>query len=369
MSLASIIADKIKIGGPISFYDFMGMALYYPELGYYTSPGSKIGQRGDYITVPHLSPVLGAMLGKQIEEMWILMGRPDHFTILEYGAGTGLLCDDILGYLKQNQALYEAVYYCIVEKSPASLSKTNLKYPQTKVRFCKSAEEVGDVEGLILSNELVDNFAVHRIVMEDGMKEIFVDYTDSFKEILIPAPAALINYMDEMGVTLPEGFRTEVNLEAADWVKDAATMLKKGWIITIDYGFASDEMYIDKRNNGTLMCYYKHQLSTNPYLHIGEQDITSHVNFSALAHFGNKCGLTTCGLTSQAGFLLSLDFKSWLRHFFEKGKDIVKSAFQEALLTRTLLLDMGVKFKVLIQQKQTGSKNLSGLQFGTISIL
>ena len=356
MSLSEIIIQKIKQEGPINFRDFMEMALYYPELGYYTSAHEKLGKKGDYYTSPYLTPVFGAMIAKQIEEMWHVMGKQD-FTIVEYGAGTGILCYDILAYLRNNSKLYEQLSYCIIEKSPTLRKKQKILLHE-KVSWYDSIDEIGEINGCILSNEVLDNFSVHQVVMEDELMEVFVDHRRDFVEILKPASAAVIEYMDELGVNLPQGFRTEVNLEATTWIQQIASVLKSGFVLTIDYGYSSSELYRPSHRCGTIVCYRDHQVIDSPYHQIGEQDITSHVNFSALCHWGYKNGLTCCGLTSQAQFLLAHGYRDYLMKTADTGKSIVEAAKQTAFVTRTLLLDMGNKFKVLIQQKGISGKTM-----------
>ncbi len=359
MDLSTIIIDRIKREGPISFHDFMEMALYYPALGYYTSGSTKIGRQGDYLTTPHISPVMGMVLGRQIEEMWRRSGER-YFTVVEYGAGEGLLGYDILQYLQSGCKRYDRLRYCIIEKS-AALREKQQRLLGDKVMWYDTIESIGEVTGCIISNELVDNFAVHRVVMQEQLQEVFLDYRGEFVEMLRPADLVLANYFSELGVQLPQGFRTEVNLEATEWIKAIGRTLKKGYVITIDYGYSSEELYRNSRSNGTLMCYHQHQLSDEPYKAVGLQDITTHVNFSALRHWGLKNGLTCDGLINQAAFLLGLGFKDCLRKTVAAGENKVKAAWQEAMLTRTFLLDMGMRFKVLIQHKGMGSKRLSGL--------
>lgn len=363
MELSDIIINKIKQEGPLSFHDYMDMALYYPGLGYYTSPGNKIGSKGDYVTAPYITPVFGAMLGKQLEEMWCIMQQPSVFTIVEYGAGTGLLCTDVLDYAAGNESFYQSIRYYIIEKNPlADSCIIDNSIHMTIVHHANTIEDIGTFTGCILSNELLDNFAIHRIVMDKQMKEVYVDYDNTFIEVTRNASLPLTDYIKELNIHLPEGYKTEINLDVITWLQQVARFLHQGYIITVDYGYKSDDLYNDKRNNGTLMCYHMHQLDDNPYRKPGRQDITSHVNFSALHHWGKKHGLESCGFTTQAAFLLSLGFKSYLHNILSNGKDIVKAALHEALVTRTLLLDMGQKFKVLIQQKGINQAALSGLQ-------
>lgn len=364
MLLSEIIIQRIRQEGPISFHDFMEMALYYPEKGYYTSAQNKIGKTGDFYTSSNLTPAFGAMIGRQIEEMWDISGRND-FTIVEYGAGTGALCHDILNYLKNNQQFYNQLNYCIIEKSPVMREKQKAHLHE-KVTWCKTIQDIPQITGCILSNELLDNFSVHQVVMQDELREVFVDYNDninSFSELLKPASKALTDFMAALNVVLPNGFRTEINLEATEWIKEIAASLKKGYVLTIDYGHLSKELYSERRSSGTLVCYNKHTINDNPYINIGEQDITSHVNFSALIHYGAKNGLIYCGLTNQANFLLALGFKEYLRKILsaDAENDLIGMVKKESFLTNTLLVDMGPKFKVLIQQKGTSKNDLSGL--------
>jgi SAM-dependent MidA family methyltransferase len=361
-TLAGIIKQKIENEGPLCFRDFMEMALYYPDLGYYSSTREKIGKTGDFYTSPFLSPAFGAMLAKQLEEMYTLL-EEDDFTVVEYGAGTGLLCKHILESLKQNEELYRKINYCIIEKSPSMREKAKTCVPE-KIVWCDSIYDLSGISGCILSNELVDNLSVHQVVMQEELMEVFIDYQDGFVEQLKPARQELKNYLTELKVNLPKGFRTEINLDALGWIKETAECLKKGYVMTIDYGYPSAELYSASRNKGTLMCYHNHMTNRHPYLNIGEQDITSHVNFSALCLWGYKNGLELCGYTNQGTFLLSLGFRDYMKMVREQDSDLLKYE-KEAMLSHLLLEDMGNKFKVLIQQKDTQKHELMGLKVPT----
>lgn len=361
MLLSEIIIERIKKEGPISFRDFMEMALYYPELGYYNSNQNKIGADGDFYTNSNLSASFGAMIGRQIEEMWLALEKKT-FTIIEYGAGTGLLCHDILDYLETNSNLYNNLSYSIIEKS-ASMREIEKRHLHEKVSWYTSINEIPQMNACILSNELVDNFAVHQVIMEDQLMEIFVDYEHGFKEILKPALPTLLEYFEALDVNLPKGFRTEVNLEAITWIKEIALWLKKGYVITIDYGAISSELYSIHRRLGTLLCFNKHLINDNPYQFIGEQDITSHINFSALQYWGGKFGLKNCDLVNQANFLLGLGFKEYQEKTIMNKQSNIQLALQESIITYRLLMDLGTKFKVLVQQKGVPKYPLSGLKF------
>ncbi len=358
MSLSEIIIQKIQQFGAISFRDFMEMALYYPGLGYYTSSRDKIGKTGDYYTSPNLTPVFGEMIGRQLEEMWRILGEKE-FTVVEMGAGMGLLSGDVLAYLKKNEELYNKLNYCIIEKSPA-MRKEQRKLLHEKVTWHDSIEGLRGITGCIFSNELVDAFPVHLVVMENELMEVFVGYENGFIEILKPASFELKNYFDEIGVVLPEGYRTEVNLDAIKWIKELGTSLKKGFVITIDYGYPSYELYQDYRNRGTLMCYYNHTTNETPFLHIGEQDITSHVNFSALVHWGRKNGLELCGFTDQSHFLMGLGIEEYLKSLQENEPE---NYLKKMLPVKNLMMEMGETFKILIQKKGVDCSELSGLKY------
>ena len=348
--LADVIRQRINDEGPISFHDFMEMCLYHPALGYYTNTTDKIGVTGDFYTSCCLTPAFGAMIARQLEEIWQILGKGE-FTIVEYGAGTGLLCRDILAYLKEVPELYARLRYCIIEISPSMrhVEQTNL---HEKVSWHDSIDEVDGNIHCVLSNELLDNFPIHQVVMEANLMEVFVDFNGSFQEVLVPASEELSSFFDEMGTTLTPGFRTEVNLDARDWISRIADRIHDGIILTIDYGGCSSELLHERRRCGTLLCYHAHQANDNPYVHIGQQDITSHVNFSALMHWGESQGLHTWGLVDQGTFLLALGFKDYLRRIYEgQQRDILTMAREEAFISHTLLFDMGQKYKVLIQSK------------------
>lgn len=359
--MKEIIIKKIREEGPLSFHDFMELSLYYPGLGYYTSAENKIGPAGDYYTSPTLDPIFGRLLGKQLEEMWRILGEKS-FTIVEYGAGTGQLCMDILEYARNNEKFYEQLHYCIIEKRPMDRVYDKMQL-QKKVSWHDSILELSEISGCILSNELLDNFPVHLVIMQEELMEIFVDYREGFTEVLRPAGKMLQDYFTELQVQLPAGFRAEINLQALEWIKEIATALKEGYVITIDYGYPADVLYNEPRKGGTLLCYHQHRVSDDPYQDIGKQDITSHVNFSALCHWGLKNGLSCCGLTRQANFLLGLGFEGLAGDLDVPKGCLPEIAIREAFLKHTLLVDMGTKFKVLIQGKGVPATGLSGLRF------
>ena len=165
--LAEIIIEKIKKDGPVDFRKFMEMALYNPEKGYYTSASKKIGKEGDFYTSPYATSFFGEMLARQLKEMWELSGKDD-FNIVEYGAGEGMLCKDILSSLKKIPAFYEGLNYCIIEKSPAMRERQRILLKDENIRWLSSVNELTALTGCVLANELIDNFSVRNAGRADG---------------------------------------------------------------------------------------------------------------------------------------------------------------------------------------------------------
>ena len=354
-----MIIGKIRREGPISFRDYMDMVLYEPGHGYYASPGEKIGKNGDFYTSPTLTPLFGEMIARQLQEMWIILDKAP-FTIVECGAGTGALCRSVLHALETNTELYDQLRYFIVEKGRHQEDPEGTR----SAPVCQSYAHLRDLPpftGCILSNELIDNFPVHRVVMEEELMEIYVDHDGEFVERLRPAPESCKEYLRALQVDLPPEYRTEINLQVLDWIKDADAVLKKGFILTIDYGYPSSSLYNGARSNGTLVCYHRHQVNHDPFSHIGCQDITAHVNFSALDHWGSMQGLESCGFTSQGYFLQALGLAAYCREIEQRSGPVTGK--EKEFVLQTLLLDMGTKFKVLIQQKGLRRPLLSGLRF------
>ncbi len=348
--------------GCITFETFMQMALYEPELGYYSSDRIKIGKKGDYYTSQHLHPAFGAMLGKQLIEMWEFMGNPDTFYSVEPGAGEGFMCNDILTYLKGKE-IYDALKYIIVEPHPfmKHRQKRLLENFNNKITWITSLKELENIKGCILSNELLDAFPVHLIEMENELKEVYVTLNEdnNFTEIKdTPSTDYLNKYLDEFNISLPYGYRTEINLKIKDWFNEVNHVLSEGFILTIDYGYPAPEYYSEDRNRGTLMCYYQHQFTENPYLNVGNQDITAHVNFSSVKKYGEELGIKTIGFASQGAYLVSLGIDQIISELYENSKDYL---FEIARIKRLILPGtIGETHKVIIQYKGRETPVLKG---------
>ena len=363
-ALRKEIVNLINKRGKITFADFMELALYHPEHGYYTSGNEKIGKKGDYYTSSDVHPVFGELIARQLEQMWRLMGK-GRFTVVEMGAGKGRFCYDIINFIKKKfPEFFEEVDYKIVEISQNLIERqsSTLKGLEDKVSWESLSEDGFSFEpviGSFLSNEFVDSLPVHQVVVENNcLKEIYVTIKDDkFCEVIDDlSDLALEDYFAKSKISLKEGQRAEVNLKALDWVKNISRYLKRGFVITIDYGYLAEDLYSEQRHRGTLMCYYEHITSENPYERVGSQDITSHVNFSSLMEAGNRCGLNTTGFTRQSKFLIALGILD------EMNK--VQGDIGKLLTIKNLFLPggMGDVFKVLIQHKGIDNPELIGLR-------
>lgn len=354
------IIEKIRKEGSVTFETFMEIALYEPGLGYYASDKTEIGRAGDFYTSPHLHPVFGALIGKQIEEMWEAMEKPVDFHIIEIGAGAGYMCKDILDYLGKSP--FSPLAYIIVEPHPFMKHKQEklLEGFLDKVKWVSSLKEVGKTKGCILSNELLDAFPVHLIEIEDELREVYVAFdNNTFIEIKRDLSTdAMADYMNEFSTGLTKGYRTEINLRIKDWLNSVDKILLEGFILTIDYGYPAWEYYSEYRNRGTLLCYYRHQLVEDPYQNIGEQDITAHVNFSSVQKWGEDLGLKTLGFCQQGVFLIALGIDEIMRELYENSPNYL---FEVAKIKRLILPGtMGETHKVIVQYKGKGYPKLRG---------
>jgi SAM-dependent MidA family methyltransferase len=355
------ILEKLSNEGPITFEAFMNMALYEPGLGYYASGKIEIGKAGDYYTSQHLHPIFGALLGKQLEEMWEIMGKPSVFYAVEPGAGTGHLCMDLLNYASKS-TIFPALRYVIAEPHPFMREKQQklLTTFSDKVIWISSLKELSGISGCVLSNELLDAFPVHLVEMDDTLREIYIATENGrFRETKgdLSTPA-LSGYLEDFSLSLAPGYRTEINLRIKEWLRTVSDILSEGFIISIDYGHSSQEYYSEERNRGTLMCYYRHQANEDPYLNIGDQDITAHVNFSSVKKWGEENGFRTIGFCHQGAYLVSLGIDKMIGELYKNSKDYL---FEVAKIKRLILPGtLGETHKVLIQYKGNDAPTLRG---------
>jgi SAM-dependent MidA family methyltransferase len=285
------------------------------------------------------------------------------FQIVEMGAGHGTLARDILQTIRKN-AGDEGVSYVIIEKSPRLIERQRERLTGFPVQW---AEEIpAGVVGVILSNELVDAFPVHRLRKgPDRTEEMHVDWQEGrFCPVwTAPVSQALQQQIERLGIAFDVPVEFEINLFSLDWMRDVAAALRRGFVLTIDYGHPAEALYSAKRPRGTFLCYHKHTVNEAPFERVGEQDMTAHVDFTSLARVGHEAGLALLGFTDQTHFLMGLGIAQRME---EEAPDTSETASPNFLAMRQLMAPggMGSVFKVLIQAKQIPPDiALDGLRF------
>lgn len=361
-ALNDIIVSRISKLGRITFAEYMAACLYEPGLGYYTSPGRKVGAEGDFYTSITVHAAFGRVIAREIVRMWRSMECPAEFTLVECGAANGRLACDIMDFIAEREAeMYRKVRLVLVEKEPSleEAQREMLALHLGRLTWLSPGDFASGsftFSGCLYSNELIDALPVHRVVMTSaGLKEIYVTYTDGefAEEVDEPSAAEIELQLLRAGIVLHPGQQAEINLNAPKWLSAAATALQRGFILTIDYGYPAAELYTARRKLGTLLCYYRHQTEENPYLRPGLQDITAHVDFTTLIKCGEECGLQSVWFGEQYRFLLSAGI-------IEEIEEIERSAISDSeklrlrLTLKKLIMPeggMGDTFKVLIQSK------------------
>ena len=389
--LCQAIAHRI-ITSPqkrITFAQYMDMVLYHPEHGYYSSDAIKIGFRGsDFFTSASLGADFGELLAKQFYQMWEILDQPIHFDLVEMGAGQGILASHILNYIQQEYPdFFGAVKYIIVEKSQSLKQEQQQRLQDFAVDWC-NLEEIPSksINGCFFSNELVDAFPVHQFILAAGeLREIYVTLAElnpEISEIQIirnplfievigePSTPQLGEYFKLVGIDLSQntyenGYRSEINLAALNWLGIVADCLERGYVLTIDYGYPAHRYYNPRRSQGTLQCYYQHRHHDNPYINIGQQDITAHVDFTALSSWGERCGLKQVGWTQQGLFLMSLGIGERLAALSSQQQPISQLLQQREGLHQLINPGGLGNFGVLVQSRglteQEASQPLQGL--------
>jgi SAM-dependent MidA family methyltransferase len=365
--LGAIIEERIRAGGPITFAEYMDACLYHPEHGYYTKAHQST--RRDYFTSVDASPLFGRLLARQFHEVWEQLGQPDEFALVEAGAGVAALAAQILEFVEDEfPDFYLALRYVAVERSAArqTAQSAALRDHLAGGHLTIASELPLEIAcGCIFSNELLDALPVHRVVREpDDLRELFVGLgPNGLCERVGPlSTPALREYFSAQGITLEKGQQAEANLRACDWIEDAGRSLQRGFVMTIDYGHEASELYDQRHLRGTLLAYHRHRPSEDFFRVLGEQDLTAHVNFTALDRWGRRGGLARTGFTSQSNFLMALARQSGFAEL-QSEKMSESERLRAGLLFKTLIYPegMGETFQVFIQHKNIEAPRLSGL--------
>lgn len=294
--LHDLICARIQREGPLTFAQYMRMALYEPGYGYYVSGPPRVGWGGDFFTSTDVSTLFTHCLGRQLSGFWEKLGRPSPFVVVEQGAGRGDLAAGVRAWAASEAADFAAAL--VYHASDIRAGQDSL-LPSEEPRA-----------HVLLSNELIDALPVHVVEAREGrLYEVYVTCEDGHlrERLAEPSSPAVAHYLDAARIpwqTFPTGWRGEINLEAQRWLEQSTRRLcKHGFILAIDYGEKARELYTRERRRGTLMCYYQHQANERPLVRPGEQDITAHVDFSALITHGRALGLRLHRYTTQRQWL------------------------------------------------------------------
>jgi SAM-dependent MidA family methyltransferase len=321
--LVARIHAEIAASGPLTFARFMELALYDPDGGYYRAAAARPGRPGDFLTAPETHPIFGAALSRLVADAWERLGHPEPFTLREYGAGTGALALAILHQLElEAPALARVLRYDPIDVEPrrreavaAQLAERGR--PDVLVDRADATAPPEPVTGVVLGNEVLDALPTHRVVQRDGrLREVLVGSAGSgFVDVEgPPTTPALVARLDTEGVALVEGQRAEICLALDPWMTDAATGLARGLLVLIDYGHPAAELYDPvRRSAGTLRAYLRQRVHDDPYRHVGRQDLTAHVDVTAVERAAVAAGLTHLVTTTQAEFLMGLGTEGLLQ--------------------------------------------------------
>jgi SAM-dependent MidA family methyltransferase len=346
--LQTLIKAEIQAqGGSIPFARFMELALYAPGLGYYSGGLHKFGREGDFTTAPEVSPLFSQSLAVQCAQV---LENLEHADVLEAGAGSGVMAADILAELERLGQLPDR--YFILELS-GELRQRQRETLQAKVPHLLEkvqwleALPLSGFRGVILGNELLDAMPVQRFRIDgDEVCELHVVLEgDGFAYQAGPAGKELLdavrNIESQLGEPFADGYESEINLAAQGWLHSISEIMDEGLLLFVDYGFPRHEFYHPQRSGGTLMCHYRHRAHPDPLVLVGLQDITAHVDFTAMAETAQACGLDVLGFTTQAHLLLSLGIEQRVA----QAGDVMQVAQQIKQLV--LPSEMGELFKAI----------------------
>lgn len=389
MSLREKIEREIREGGPIPFSRYMQMCLYDPDQGYYSRNADQFGKAGDFYTSSDVHAVFGRLLARQFEEMWQALDRPARVEVLELGPGRGLFARDVLDWSRKKfPDFFAAVAYTLQESSPAlrarlqeTLSehigngKVAVSCVETRLAASPAAEvhrtSSRETPLIAFANEFFDALPVE-ILSTQGKLHIGSEGDASERsclgEVWLPPDAEELEFLDRYGVHPEGGERIEVSLASQRWVTEIANAIGRGFLLVIDYGYTRNEQ-LAGRHRGTLMAYRQHSASANPYEAPGEQDLTAHVNFTAVAAALQSAGMHPEKLVTQSQFLMGIGEKTEFADAFEQCR-LPQERAKVALQLKHLVTPagMGETFDVLLSSRgvELGKvRQLSGLRFSS----
>jgi SAM-dependent MidA family methyltransferase len=404
VTLRRKIEQEIAAQASIPFSLYMELCLYDPEFGYYSRNAEQFGKAGDFYTSSDVHAVFGRIMARQFEEMWRVLGKPNEIEILELGPGRALFARDVLDWsCKKFPEFFTALHYSLLEQSPALrdrvkttlanhldrekasilhfevTSDTAAKGPKNAAQDANPGSEADEDEApkerkqvpraksaeaplIIFANEFFDALPVE-ILSSQGSLHL----AENLSETWVPTSREELEFLDRYGVHPEPGERFEVPLIAQNYAWEMASTIQRGFLIAIDYGYTREEQ-LAGRHRGTLMTYRQHSAGVNPYQAPGEQDITAHVNFTALAAALERGGISPCPLVTQSQFLLGIGESNQFADAFEECR-LPQERAKVALQLKHLITPegMGESFRVLVASTGVDAADVSalaGLSFG-----
>ncbi len=344
-ALVAVIRSEIERTGPISFAQFMDLALYHPIHGYYRSAAARPGRRGDFLTAPEAHPIFGRAIARHVDDAWRALGKPDGFTIRELGAGSGALAAGILlGLAADASDLAAVVRYRPVEVEPRRLDELRDRLAAEGLADRLEADDGAPIVGIVVANEVLDALPAHRVVGRGGrVREILVGWTDGgFVDVEDePSTPLLAQRLAAEGIQLADGQLAEICLVVDGWVAGVAAGLERGLVLLIDYGHPAAELYDStRRPAGTLAAYYAQRVHGDPYGAVGRQDLTAHVDVTAIGRAAIGAGLVHVGATTQGRFLAALGAGELLVAL-QTGPEASLQAYLEARSALVRMIDPG----------------------------
>jgi SAM-dependent MidA family methyltransferase len=372
--LMDIIKEEIWTAGRITFERYVELVLYHPRYGYYSSGAASIGKAGDFYTSSQATRMYGTLMA----EVFVKLAGKSGVDFVEMGAGEGLFAADFLRALAKSHPLeYESCRYFIVESATgmAARQKEALSDFGDKVNWTEDLNGLPDIEGIFFSNELVDAFPFHRVKQgPDGLSEVYVSLQGGQGrqgaqeaqgeklafEIGPLSTRELTMHFKRLMPTLPIGMTTEANLRISDWIGKVGGKLKKGFVITVDYGYSAAEYHSSLKMNGTALCHYKHSINEDFFERVGEQDITAHVDFTTISLEGKSSGLASELFCDQGQFLM--ETLPWFEDSASRTNASLEELMEAGQGIKTLLHPewLGGAFKVLVQSKECSLDGLFG---------
>ena len=378
LSLREQIELEIRQRGPIPFSRYMQICLYDPSHGYYSANAEQFGKAGDFYTSSDIHAVFGRLLARQFDEIWQALDCPPEIEILELGSGRGLFARDVLDWSnKKFPAFFAALTYTLQESSPALRTKLQdtlreyigagkAKVPEERPGACRTLAP--EIPLIVFANEFLDALPVE-ILSAHGKLHIALE-NNRLCETWLPPLAGELEFLDRYGVHPEPGERIEVPILAQNWIQQIARSIARGplLVIVIDYGYTRNQQ-LAGRFRGTLMAYRHHSASSDPYQAPGEQDLTAHVNFTALGAACERAGMRCEKLLTQSQFLMGIGEKNQFADAFEDCR-LPQERAKVALQLKHLVTPdgMGENFQVLIASRAVDAKkiaSLSGLNFGS----